>query len=60
MQTAMAQISCAVWSEPLDKSGMDRNECSTFHISSVIRQSFSSFQNNPKHLDPSYKMDLDL
>ena len=30
-----------------------------YHISSVIRQSFS-FQNNPKDLDPSYKMDLDL
>ena len=28
-------------------------------ISLVIRQSFP-FQNNPKDLDPSYKMDLDL
>ena len=28
-------------------------------ISSVIRQ-FFSFQNNPRNLDPSYKMDLDL
>ena len=28
-------------------------------IYSVIRQSFS-FQNNPKDLDPSYKMDLDF
>ena len=28
-------------------------------ISSVIRQSFFSFQNNPKDLDPSYKTDLD-
>ena len=28
-----------------------------YHISSIIRQSFS-FQNNPKNLDPSYKMDL--
>ena len=30
-----------------------------YHISSVIRQ-FFSFQNKPKDLDPSYKMDLDL
>ena len=29
------------------------------HIFSAIRQSFS-FQNNPKNLDPSYEMDLDL
>ena len=31
-----------------------------YHIFSVIRQSFFSFQNNPKDLDPSCKMDLDL
>ena len=30
-----------------------------YHISSVIIQSFS-FQNIPKNLDPSHKMDLDL
>ena len=30
-----------------------------YRISSDIRQIFS-FQNNPKDLDPSYKMDLDL
>ena len=30
-----------------------------YRISLVMRQSFS-FQNNPKDLDPSYKMDLDL
>ena len=30
-----------------------------YPISSIIRQSFS-FQNNPKDLDPSCKMDLDL
>ena len=29
-------------------------------ISSVIRQSFFSFQNNPKNLDLSYKTDQDL
>ena len=29
-------------------------------ISSVIRRSFFSFQNNHKDLDPSCKMDLDL
>ena len=29
-------------------------------ISSIIRQNFFSFQNNPKNLDPSYKMDLDF
>ena len=32
-----------------------------YDISFVRRQScFFSFQNNPKNLDPSYKMDLDL
>ena len=35
----------------------DKGAC---HISSVIRQSFFPFQNNPKNLDPSYKMDLGL
>ena len=32
----------------------------TYHISSVIKRGFFSFQNNPKDLDPSYKTDLDL
>ena len=32
---------------------------SNYRISSVIRWSFP-FQNNPKDLDPSSKMDLDL
>ena len=31
-----------------------------YRISSVIRQSLFSFQNNPKDLDPSCKTDLDL
>ena len=31
-----------------------------YHISSVIRRSFFSFQSNPSDLDPSCKMDLDL
>ena len=31
-----------------------------YRISSVIRRSFFFFQNNPKDLDLSYKMDLDL
>ena len=31
-----------------------------YHIPSVIRWSFFFFQNNPKDLDPSCKMDLDL
>ena len=31
-----------------------------YRISSVIRWSFFFFQNNPKDLDPSRKMDLDL
>ena len=31
-----------------------------YHISSVVRQSFFSFQNNLKNLDPSNKMALDL
>ena len=29
-------------------------------ISSVVRRSFFSFQNNPKDQDPSCKMDLDI
>ena len=29
-------------------------------ISSAIRRKYFSFQNNPKDLDPSCKMDLDL
>ena len=32
----------------------------SYCISSVIRQKCFSFQNNPKNLDPSYKMHLDL
>ena len=32
----------------------------TYHISLIIRWSFFSFQNNPKNLDLSYKMNLDL
>ena len=31
-----------------------------YRISSDIRRTFFSFQNNPKDLDPSYKTDLDL
>ena len=31
-----------------------------YHISSVIRWSFVSFQINPKNLDLSYKTDLDF
>ena len=31
-----------------------------YHISSVISRVFFSFQYNPKNLDSSYKMDLDL
>ena len=31
-----------------------------YRISLLIRRSFFSFQNNPKDLDPSCKMDLDL
>ena len=38
----------------LEKSKM------VYCISSVIRQSSCSFQNNFRDLDPSYKMDLDL
>ena len=32
----------------------------SYRISSVIRRSFSSFQNSPTDLDPSCKTDLDL
>ena len=32
----------------------------TYCISSVLRWSLFYFQNDPKNLDPSYKMDLDL
>ena len=35
-------------------------ENESYHISTVIRQSFFSFKNNPKDLDLSCKMDLDL
>ena len=31
-----------------------------YHIFSVIRQSFFSFQNNLKYVGPCYKTDLDL
>ena len=31
-----------------------------YHISSVIKQRFFTFQNTPKSLDLSYKTDLDL
>ena len=31
-----------------------------YHIYSVIRQSFLSFQNDPKNLDLSYETDLDI
>ena len=33
---------------------------SQYRISSVIRQCFFPFQNNPNNLDTSYKTDLDL
>ena len=33
---------------------------SIYHISSVVRQEFFFFQNNPKNLDPTYKTDLDI
>ena len=33
---------------------------SSHRISSVERWSIFFFQNNPKNLDPSYKMDLDI
>ena len=46
-------LSC-IW-----RSCMLRKQVS-YSISSDIRQTFFSFQNNPKDLDPSYKMDLDL
>ena len=35
-------------------------EVQGYRISSVIRQVFFSFQNNPKVLDPSCKTDLEL
>ena len=35
-------------------------EVQGYRISSVIRRGFFSFQNNPKVLDPSCKMDLEL
>ena len=35
-------------------------EANKYETPSVIRLSFFPFQNNPKNLDPSYKMDLDL
>ena len=39
----------------------DHNLIHIYRISLVIRQSFFfPTKNNPRHLDPSYKMDLDL
>ena len=38
---------------------LTRAEKPRYHISTVIRRSFFSFQNNPKDLDPSSKMNLD-
>ena len=35
-------------------------ELLNYRFSLLIRRCFFSFQNNPKNLDPSYKMDLDL
>ena len=35
-------------------------EANTVFLSLVIRREFFFFQNNPKDLDPSCKMDLDL
>ena len=40
--------------------GVNEHVSNMYRISSVIRRSFFSFQNNPKDLDPSCKMDLDL
>ena len=39
---------------------MEEKQSIIYHISLVIRQSFFSFKNNPKDLDPSCKTDLDL
>ena len=41
------------------ENGVVTKHLKVYHISSVIRWSFS-FQNNPKDLDLSCKMDLDL
>ena len=38
----------------------DKIHLPVYRISLVIRWRFFSFQNNPKDLDPSCKMDLDL
>ena len=38
----------------------DEADNNSYRISSDIRRTFFSFQNNPKDLDPSYKTDLDL
>ena len=54
---------CGNGSVPLSHSGnvVTRIGIHTllYYISSAIRQSFS-FKNNPKNLDPSYKVDLDF
>ena len=41
-------------------SPLSKTISNIFRISSVIRRSFFSFQNNPKVLDPSCKTDLEL
>ena len=38
----------------------EANRNSHYRISPVIRQGFFPFQNNPKNLDSSYKMDLNI
>ena len=55
LQNAMSCLSVIVKETLLNTENLTKNK----HISLVIRQSFS-FQNNPKNLDPSYKMNLDL
>ena len=53
----MILISLAVSEQ---KSSHLTGDSNRYHISWVIRQRFSSFQNNLENLDPSLKMDLDL
>ena len=61
--TALVYYNCYCYSNRLFPGGLCNSPENILHnsISLVIRWGiFFSYQNNPKNLDPSYKMDLDL
>ena len=58
--TTMAAIVAKVQRRKLSQQPGTFCNRKRYNISLVIRQIFFFFQNNPKNLDPSDKMDLDL